>query len=219
MAAPLLPSRFLFRYSIPCRYRKPLWRDAGLGLGDEFLLPRLGDLDGSRVFAEVRTAWSEEGIAFSAKIEGKKTLPWCRDSRPDESDGLRVWIDTRDTKTIHRASRFCQQFIFMPAGSGRNLDEPFGEQLFIARARENPKPVRSNMLKVRRDKRVDGYVIECVIPGAALTGWDPVENPKLGFTYAVIDREVGTQTFSCGPEFPYHEDPSLWATLELTRPE
>ncbi|MGC3967213.1 MAG: hypothetical protein QM775_07540 [Pirellulales bacterium] len=77
--------------------------------------------------------------------------------------------------------------------------------------------MRSNLLKFRREKRPDGYLLDCLVTPQALTGWDPVENPRLGFTYAVIDREIGTQTFSCGPEFPYHEDPSLWATLELKR--
>ena len=218
MTTPLLPARFLFRYSVPCRYRKPLWTDAGLNLPDECRLPRLAELEGIRTYADVRCAWNDEGLGFSVRVEGKKQLPWCRDSRPDESDGLRLWIDTRDTHNIHRAGRFCHQFMFMPAGSGRNLDEPCGEQLFIYRARENAKPVRSNVFRVRREKRADGYLLECFLPGTALTGWDPAENPKLGFTYAVIDRELTTQTFTCGPEFPYHEDPSLWGTLELARP-
>lgn len=217
MSTPLLPARFLFRYSVPCRYRKPLWKDAGLNLPDECRLPQLSQLEGIGNYAELRCAWNEEGLVFSVRVTGKKQLPWCRDSRPDESDGLRLWIDTRDTHNIHRAGRFCHQFMFMPAGAGRNLDEPCGEQLFIYRARENAKPVRSNVFKTRREKRADGYLLECFIPGGALTGWDPAENPKLGFTYAVVDREIGTQTFSCGPEFPYHEDPSLWGTLELSR--
>lgn len=216
MSVPLLPARFLFRYSVPCRYRKPLWNEAGLNLPDECLLPRLGELEGKKAFAELRVAWNEEGLAVSVRVEGKRQLPWCRDSRPDESDGLRIWIDTRDTHNVHRASRFCHQFMFMPAGSGRNLDEPFAEHLFISRARENPKPIRAGLLKVRRDKRTDGYLLEGYVPGTALNGWDPAEHRRLGFTYAVIDREIGTQTFACGTEFPYHEDPSLWATLELT---
>ena len=218
MSAPLLPARFLFRYSVPCRYRKPLWNDAGLKLPDECRLPRLSDLENHPAYAELRVAWNEEGVAFSAKIDGKKQLPWCRDSRPDESDGLRVWIDTRDMHNIHRASRFCHQFMFMPSGAGRNLDEPFAEHLFIYRARENPKPVKHSLLKVRRDKLHGGYLLEGFISGTALTGWDPAEHKRLGFTYAVIDREIGTQTFTCGPEFPYHEDPSLWGSLELTQP-
>ena len=141
--------------------------------------------------------------------------PWCRESRPDESDGLRLWIDTRDTHNIHRASRFCHQFIFLPSGSGRNLGDPYGELYFINRARENPKAIRHELLKSRSEKRVDGYVLEAHIPAAAITGWDPAEHAKLGFTYAVVDQELGEQTFSCGKEFPYRDDPSVWGTLEL----
>lgn len=48
-------------------------------------------------------------------------------------------------------------------------------------------------------------------------GYEPAEHPRLGFTYAVIDRELGEQTFSIGHPMPYDEDPSLWATLELVR--
>ena len=89
------------------------------------------------------------------------------------------------------------------------------EQLLINRARENAKPVRPGLLKVRGEKRIHGYLLECHIPAAALTGFDPDEHRNLGFTYAVADREFGEQTFICGGEFPYREDPSLWGTLEL----
>ena len=51
----------------------------------------------------------------------------------------------------------------------------------------------------------------------ALTGFDPQEHPRLGFTYAVVDRELGEQTLGVGSPMPYQEDPSLWATLELVR--
>jgi hypothetical protein len=50
-----------------------------------------------------------------------------------------------------------------------------------------------------------------------MTGFDTAEHSRLGFTYAVIDRELGQQTFGVGGPMPYQEDPSLWATLELQR--
>jgi hypothetical protein len=37
----------------------------------------------------------------------------------------------------------------------------------------------------------------------------------LGFTYALVDRERGLQTFAAGPGFPYEEDPSCWAEVRL----
>lgn len=213
----LLPSSFLFRFSLPCRYRHPLWTDQGARLDESFRLIDLAAIDTQPSFAEMRVGWSESGIAFSALVRGKRQLPWCREGRPEDSDGVRLWIDTRDTHNIHRASRFCHQFMFMPSGSGRALDEPSADQLLINRAKENAKPVRPGVLGVRREKRPDGYFLEGYVPAVALTGFDPAENPRLGFTYAVIDRELGTQRFNCGSEFAYREDPSLWATLDLTR--
>jgi hypothetical protein len=71
---------------------------------------------------------------------------------------------------------------------------------------------------VRSEKRIDGYLLQACVPAEALTGFDPAEHGRLGFTYAVVDRELGWQTFSIGPEFPFVEDPSLWGTLELVRP-
>jgi len=217
MSDRLVPPRFLFRFSAPCRYHDPIWTPTGAKLGVGNRLPNLGDLEEIRSYADVRAGWSEAGLSFSVQVEGKRRPPWCRESRPDESDGVRIWIDTRDTHNIHRASRFCHQFIFLPGGSGRNLAEPYGELYFINRARENPRPVRPETLKVRMEKRVDGYVLEAHIPAAAITGWEPAEHPKLGFTYAIVDQELGEQTFTCGKEFPYKEDPSVWGTLELTR--
>jgi hypothetical protein len=88
-------------------------------------------------------------------------------------------------------------------------------QLLINRAKEHPKPAHPSQLLVRSEKRVDGYLLEVLISASALTGYDPVENPRLGFMYAVYDRELGEQTLGVSSEFPYREDPSLWGTLEL----
>ncbi len=215
MIPGMLSPRFLYRFTLPCRRKDPIWSASGAQLGEECRLPNLVELDGRLAYADVRVAWHAKGIALAVRVAGKRQSPWCRDARPEESDGLRVWIDTRDTHTVHRAGRFCHQFMFMPAGSGRSLDEPFAEQLFIHRAKEHAKAARFGTLQVRREKRVDGYIMECFIPESALTGYDPTEHPRLGFTYAVVDRELGEQSLSCDAAFPYREDPSLWATLEL----
>src|SRR6185312_11330147 len=123
MTSPLLPPSFLFRFSAPCRYKAPLWSDKGGQLDESYRLLSVAELDGRSTFAEFRVAWSEQGFAFAVRVEGKTQAPWCRESRPDDSDGVRLWIDTRDTHNIHRASRFCHQFAFLPAGAGRALDE------------------------------------------------------------------------------------------------
>lgn len=215
MHESLIPPRFLFRYSVPCRRREPIWSNKGAELPAEFLLPALCELDGFKPFATLRAAWSPQGLAFSLRVEGKKQAPWCRETRPDESDGLRLFIDTRDTHNIHRAGRFCHYFFAMPTGGDRSLTAPVVEQILINRAKEHPRAIPRNVLTARREERIDGYLLDVFIPAKALTGFDPVEYARLGFTYAVVDREMGTQTFSCPTQFPYTEDPSLWGTLEL----
>lgn len=217
MSERLLPERLLFRYSLPCRYRHPLWTSSGAKLDDSHRLPPLAELEGLRCWADVRVAWSEEGLALAAHVRGKRRPPRCDDGRPLESDHLRVWIDTRDTHNVHRATRFCHEFIFLPQGGGRQRRDPCGEQLFIHRAKENARRVPPTALSTRSQILADGYELDVLIPGAVLTGWDPAEHPRVGFTYALRDHELGWQSFSSGDEFPYAEDPSLWATLELAK--
>jgi hypothetical protein len=88
----------------------------------------------------------------------------------------------------------------------------------IHRAKEPARPVAAGLLRVRSEKLPEGYRLEAFVPAEALLGFDPADHPRLGFTYAVLDRELGLQTLTVGSPLPYREDPSLWATLELVRP-
>jgi hypothetical protein len=214
---PLLPKRFLFRFSVPCLHRDSLWTAKGAGLGDKYRLMSFEELDGKTDRADVRAAWSDAGLAVSVTLTGKRQPPWCRSTRPEDSDGLQLWIDTRDVHNVHRASRFCHRFLFMPVGGGPSADRAVAQWLPIHRAREQPAAMPENTLKTRSEKRDDGYFLEAFIAAEALTGFDPQEHPRLGFTYAVIDRELGEQTLGVGEPMPYRTDPSLWATLELSK--
>jgi hypothetical protein len=211
----LLPPRQFFRFSADVKRCEPLWTATGLKLDERYDLPSLTELDGRPAFAVVRMAWSEAGLAWQLEVASKNQAPWCRDSRLDESDGLQVWIDTRATFNIHRASRFCHRFAFLPSGGGSGDKEPVADQLLINRARENARPVRPRELQVRSTITKSGYSLAAFASSAALGGFDPAQQPRLGFTYALLDRERGLQTFSAGPEFPYEEDPSCWAELRL----
>jgi hypothetical protein len=241
MTAPLLPTRFLFRFSAACKHHDPLWTAKGASLVPANLdetcrLVSLAELEGRTAWADVRAAWSEAGLAFTVRVEGKRRPPWCDPSQPEASDGLHLWIDTRDVHNVHRAGRFCHRFVFLPekvpekgselfsggktartktAVSRKTVLTPFF--LPINRAREQPRPVPEGSLQARCQALKDGYLLEALIPADSLTGFDPAEHPRLGFTYAVLDRELGEQTFGVGSPMPYQEDPSLWATLELTK--
>ncbi len=138
MAQPLLPTRFLFRFAADLAYREKLGEAAPTELPAEHRLPNLAELDGERMFADMRAAWSETGLAFSVRVEGKRHPSWCRESKLEDSDGLQLWIDTRATHNIHRAMRFCHRFIFLPAGGGRSFNDPVADQLLVDRAAKTP---------------------------------------------------------------------------------
>lgn len=218
MTEPLLAPSFLFRFSVPCRRLNEPWTAKGIDLDTEYGIPSFGELEGRPLFAELRMGWDHAGLAFTLRVVGKSQVPWCRESRIEDSDGLRLWIDTRDTHNIHRASRFCHQFAFLPAGSGPSQKTPVARALSIHRARENPKTAPGGMLGCVAKILHNGYELRGWIAAQAMTGYDPDEHPRLGFCYAVVDRQLGWQTLSLGPEFPIEEDPSLWGTLELVDP-
>jgi hypothetical protein len=217
MSDALLPKRQLFHFSVPCLYRQPLWTAKGTTLEPKYRLTSLAELEGLAIWTDLRAAWSEEGLALSVSVQGKKQTPWCRPAQPEETDGLQVWIDTRDIHNVHRAGRFCHRFLFAPTGDGSRANQPWAQWLPINRAREHPRALKQEQLQVRADLRKDGYALDALIPAETLTGFDPQEHPRLGFTYALLDRELGEQTLSVGSPLPYQEDPSLWATLELVK--
>ncbi|MEM8947424.1 MAG: hypothetical protein AAGD11_19775 [Planctomycetota bacterium] len=212
----LIPPRFLFRFAVDVKRCDQLWSPKlGAVLDESYRLPMLSQLDSERPIADVRMAWSSAGLAWWVRVEGKQQLPWCRESRLDESDGLQVWVDTRATTNIHRASRFCHRFAFLPRGGGRSAEEPVADQLLINRARENARPVRARELRAVSKSSENCYELSAYAPAESLGGYDPVGQPRLGFTYQVLDRERGLQTFSSGTGFPYDEDPSCWAEVHL----
>lgn len=211
----LIDPSFLFRFEISIREHTCQWSPKGLQLPESCRLPSFGTLAERPIFADVRMAWCKEGIGIQVLVSGKRQLPWCRDSRLEDSDGFHFWIDTRCSPGIHRATQYCHRFLWMPGGSGHKHEQPLTAMIPINRARTHPKPIKDGLLKVAAAPRHDGYDMSGFIPVAALTGFDPSQQPRVGLYYAVVDRELGWQTLALGPEYPVMEDPSLWGEAVL----
>jgi hypothetical protein len=211
----LLPPRQFFRFSADVKRCDPLWTAAGVKLDDRYDLPTLADLDGRPSFAAVRMAWSEAGLAWQVEVAGKSQAPWCRDSRLDESDGLQVWVDTRATFNIHRASRFCHRFACLPCGGGSGGKEPVADQLLINRARENARPVRPRELQVKSAITKSGYRLAMFASSAALGGSLPAPTSRLHLR-AFRSRARSANIFR-GPGVSLRRRPELLGRAQASR--
>ncbi len=212
----VLPPAFFFRFAIPVAYQPGLPRKRGalLKLPESCRLPRLTFSDEARAFGDVRLAWNENGFGVSVEVRGKKMPVSSRDDRPATSDGLQLWVDTRNTQTIHRASRYCHHFCFLPRTDETSAD-PAAIELEIARARDVRKLADREDFLIQSEITGDGYRLEAWLPAKVLTGYEPEANPQLGFYYHLQDAELGQQFLTVGEEFPFSHDPSVWSTLDL----
>jgi hypothetical protein len=214
----LIPGPFLFRVAYPCQYIKGLPSpdaDRLLDLPATCRIDNFAGPEGKANYADVRVAWNTLGLAVQAEVKGKSQEPQGQATRLRGSDGLTLWIDTRDARTSHRASRYCHQYHFLPTGGGADADEPVFGQTKINRALQDAPMASTAEVPFRCHRNKRGYILEAFLPATVLGGFDPEQNRRLGFYYAVRDSELGNQVLSVGAEFPYWEDPSLWSVLEL----
>lgn len=214
----LIPNRFLVRLAHACPYVKAMPSEADdhlLDFPDTARIHNYGELDGRKNYADLRLAWNDFGLGIQLVVKGKEQEP--TGDTPRSTDGLTLWIDTRDARTSHRASRYCHQFHFLAAGGGAEKDEPYFTQTKINRALQdapfaNPSDVLFRFHTIR-----GGYRLEAFLPTAALSGYDPEQHSRLGLYYVVRDQELGDQFLAVGWDFPFTDDPSLWDVLELVK--
>ena len=214
----LLPPPFWFRVAHSCRRVEAIPRPSGrlLDLTDAHELVDLAGLGGSASWARVRTAWNDRGIGLTCEVTGKVGEISPEPGRPAGADGIQVWIDTRDTRTVHRATRFCHRFVAMLSrGSGRSLAVEVSQKP-IARAVADAPLTLAAHAEARAERISTGWRLELFLPVAALVGFDPTENRRLGLAFQVTDPDRGDIFSGVGREFPVGEDPSLWSTLILS---
>jgi len=218
----VIPARFLVRmsYAIPYVASMPQEDEEQLvTLPEAARLDPFAEVDDAPKFADVRLAWNETGLGLTVEVKGKEHPLAGDPERPRVSDGLSLWIDTRDARTGHRATRYCHQFHFLPTGGGADREEPFFTQVKINRALIDAPIVAAGDVPFQVKRRKGGYRLEAFLGLNALQGFDPENNPRLGVFYAVRDFELGEQTLSVSADFPFAEDPSLWSVLELVKPK
>lgn len=214
----LIPNRFLFQFEFPLRYRSvvPVIDGDLSEWTDDELLPKLGELDGQEEFADVWACWNEAGLYIACHVTEKRKPLRCDPRAFWTGDNLRLCTDMRDARTNKRATRFCQQFFFLPIGGGPHGKDPVAGTNKIKRAREDAPPVPAGRIAVASRVKSTGYALEAHVPGECLSGFDPAEHPRIGLYYILEDDDHGQQYLTVGDDLYWYVDPSTWATAVLT---
>jgi hypothetical protein len=219
MSRPLLPQAFWFRLAAACPRVEPLPRTGSRGalldLPTECALPDLASLDGRPSWASVRVGWCSAGLGIAILADGfSSKLPGP--VAPEKFADIHLWIDTRDTRNVSRATRFCHHFSagLSLRGDRKALDHEVSQKL-IARAVADAPLCAAERITSRAAIDRSGWMLEIFLPAAVLHGFDPDTNRRLGFAYQVSDHQREDQFLGVGRDFPLGENPSLWATLEL----
>ena len=220
MTTPLLPQAFWFRLGATCPRLDGIPKTGKrlLDLPATCRLPQTALLDGKEPWAEVRVAWNPKGLAVAVEAEGN--LDGLRpDDRPEGQYGVQVWIDTRDTRDVSRATRFCHRFdaklVISPGESGIGVTV---QQRPIARALADAPIARGGLIASATERTKKGWRIELFFPAETLQGFDAETNRRLGFAYQISSPDRPGEFLGVGREFPVGENPSLWSTLELVEP-
>ena len=214
----LVPNKLLFRFEFPLRYRESPVIDGDLSdWSDAFLLPDYSGLDREKSFGRVWLGWNETGLFIACRVAGRRSAFQCHPDHFWKGDNLRLCTDMRDTRDLKRASRYCQQFYFMPAGGGKSGTAPVAGGARIRRATEQAPLAPPGSIAVASTRRGGSYTLEAHLPAQILTGWDPEEHPRIGLFTMIEDQDLGQQPLTVGDELNWFLDPSTWATAVLTR--
>lgn len=213
--SPLVNPAALFKLRLRCLRRDVLWPPADWGLDDACRLPSFADVASVPDVLDLWIAWNASGLAVRGVARGVGTSRWCHTTRPEDSDGLQLWIATRPTGESHRAGRYCRRIALLPTGAGRLANKPAAVAATIPRTSEVPVELPTDSVLIESAATADGWRIDACLTAAALPGWDPLEIPRLGFFAALVDRRLGKVPCFAPPAYPWDGDPTTWAELEL----
>ncbi len=215
----LIPQVFWFRVASACPRIDgiPGERDARrlLDLPESCALSDLSQLEGTERWAEVRVAWNPGGLAIAVLARGVSAQQLAP-SRPQGFANAQFWVDTRDTRTVSRATRYCSRYVLRleTASSNRKLVVKAAQQPVVRAVADSPR-CNPELIASRTELKANSWALEVFLPAKAVHGFDPETNRRLGFAYQISDFVREDQFFGVGRDFPLGENPSLWPTLEL----
>lgn len=214
----IVPPSLLFDVRLPlqpCDLPNPKKSGALLKLGNEHRLFTPSALNETEQFASTYAGWNPDGLAIKVIIEGKPETPSGDSKDLSISDAILLWLDTRPTGDVHRATEYCHHFALLPADK-QSSGEPAIVPQPIAQQRATRLEFNAKLIKQRTKFTNTGYETEVWLPVTQLYGYREIsEIGRLGFNCVVRNSHLGDQPFNLSGDFPTGYDPSTWTCLEL----
>ena len=169
----------------------------------------------------VYMGWREEGMYVAFEVFDDNIETVAANGRWWTRDNIEFWGGTRRVATDQQGDNaFCHQFFFVP--NARPYEGVLGE---VGQWHRPGDSIKENLIPhptVKHQARVlpDRYVVEMFIPGTALHGWDPVNQPELAFNLHVRNFHLAADYFWSAPkEATTQLRPNTWGRLVLARDE
>ncbi|MEP3482426.1 MAG: hypothetical protein ABJZ55_24505 [Fuerstiella sp.] len=173
------------------------------------------ELNETPAFADIFAGWNAEGFGLKVCVHGKPEAASGDSKDLSISDAVLVWLDTRPTGDVHRATEYCHHFAVLPADR-QAKGKPSISQQPIAQQRSTRIEFSAKQMSLQSKTTKTGYELEVWIPTTQLHGFREVSDiGRLGFHCVVKDGHLGDQAFHLSGDFPTGYDPSTWITLEL----
>ena len=213
----IVPPSFLFQYSMAVPRVEAIPRKKGslLQLDDSCSLFVPGSMNDTDNAFGLRMAWNPEGLGIELDVPGKKLPPAGRRKDLKNSDYISLFVDTRHTANVHRATEYCCSLVVLLCDE--NADEkPTAAFVEIAQQRASKSDRDGGKCPVQVSVRPDGYRLEIWIPTSQMFGFDEApEIGRIGFSCLIHDTELGEIPLNVGGDCPVAFDPSTWLQLEL----
>lgn len=214
----IVPPSLLFDFRLPLQAcESPGKKKTGplLKLSDQHQLFVPSTLNETPTFADIFAGWNSDGLGIKFCVNGKPAAPSGDSKHLGLSDAILLWLDTRPTGDVQRATEYCHHFAVFPADE-RAKGEPSISQQPMAQQRSSRIEFNAKQMSLRSHTTETGYELEIWIPAIQLHGFREVsEIGRLGFHCIVKDSHLGDQSFHLSGDFPTGYNPSTWITLEL----
>ena len=197
--------------------------DLSWKLNAKYATPPLETISEQPKNCEYRFAWHERGLMVEVDVH----LPNRVKSDDAKSNSavsmgvpstLALYIDTRSSPGVHRASNYCHRFVFASPKptSSKPVLQVDGESLKIPRAKDSPPPIRKEDLPAQVSRISDSsYGWRVFLKSPILHGYDPLEFPEIGLFAEIGDCNFRGSRMLRSAIVPAHEDPSTWCRGKL----